>query len=223
MSTTASRDAPAQRQQRQQRGGRSCSPGPATSSRRADLLAVQLGQPVDGLGEQLRRLVRLVPALVELAVEAEVRRQVHHLQPALAQLLDRAPRRPCAGRRRAPRRRARRSRRRRTPRARGARGSAGRARRGAGPRRARAVTRRQLERRVPLARCRAQSAPAKPARADARRRCSGTQPPPELGRARARSRARRSATSSSVSVRSGARNSSRSASDLLPSPTCSPR
>ena len=58
-----------------------------------DLVAVRLGQPVHRLAEQLGRLVRLVPALVDLAVEPEVGRQVHDLQAALAQLLHRPRRR----------------------------------------------------------------------------------------------------------------------------------
>jgi hypothetical protein len=47
---------------------------------------VRLRQPVHGLAEELGRLVGLVPALVLLAVEPEVRGQVHHLEPPLAQV-----------------------------------------------------------------------------------------------------------------------------------------
>ena len=76
-----------QRQQRQQRGGRVAARR-GHELRVADLVAVQLGQPVHGLVEQLRRRMRPVPALVQLARDAEVRGQVDHLQPARAQVLD---------------------------------------------------------------------------------------------------------------------------------------
>jgi hypothetical protein len=45
---------------------------------------VDLGQPVDGLVEQLGRLVRLVPVLVGRLVEPEVGGQVNDLEAALA-------------------------------------------------------------------------------------------------------------------------------------------
>ena len=63
-------------------------PGPGHEVGAADLVAVRLGQAVDRLGEQLGRLVRLVPALVGVLLEAEVRGQVDDLEPALAQLRD---------------------------------------------------------------------------------------------------------------------------------------
>ena len=63
-------------------------PGPGDEVGAADLVAVRLGQAVDRLGEQLGRLVRLVPALVGVLLEAEVRGQVDDLEPALAQLRD---------------------------------------------------------------------------------------------------------------------------------------
>ena len=52
-----------------------------------DLVAVRLGEAVHCLVEQLGRLVTGVPALVAVAVEAEVRGEVHHPQAALAQRL----------------------------------------------------------------------------------------------------------------------------------------
>ena len=64
-------------------------PGPGHQVGLRDLVAVQLGQAVDGLGEQLRRLVRLVPVLVARLVEPEVGGQVDDLEAALAQRLDR--------------------------------------------------------------------------------------------------------------------------------------
>jgi hypothetical protein len=46
---------------------------------------VGLGQAVDGLAQQLGRLVRLVVRLVARAVEPEVGRQIDDLEPTLAQ------------------------------------------------------------------------------------------------------------------------------------------
>ena len=179
-------------------------------------------QAVDGLVEQLGRLVRLVPALVALAVEAEVGGQVDDLQAALAQRLDRGRGRPVrVGHERGVGPLGDRVRR-RTPRASAARGSAGRARRGGAPRRERAVTAVSSS---DGCRCtdRGGERAAVAGGADdgdaVLRHAAALRSPP----APASIAARRSATSSSVSVRSGARNSSRSASDLLPSPTCSPR
>ena len=85
-------DVLAQRPERQQRGGRVAAGG-GHEVRAADLFAVRLREAVDGLVEQLGRLVLCVPALVALAVEAEVGREVHDLEAALAQRLHRRRRR----------------------------------------------------------------------------------------------------------------------------------
>jgi hypothetical protein len=47
---------------------------------------MRLRETVDRLGDQLRSLVGLIPALVALAVQPEVRGQVHDLESARAQL-----------------------------------------------------------------------------------------------------------------------------------------
>ena len=99
-------DRVAQRRQREDRRGRvAARAGDEVGA--GDLLAVQLGQPVDRPRQQLRRRVRLVPLLVAGAVEPEVGGQVDDLQAAVQHVLhdrrgglvrvgDDRPRRPCA-------------------------------------------------------------------------------------------------------------------------------
>jgi hypothetical protein len=67
------------------------SPARASGDQRrlADRVAVQLGQPVDRLAEQLGMTVLDVVLLIDREVaQAEVGAQVHHLDPAGAQLRD---------------------------------------------------------------------------------------------------------------------------------------
>ena len=211
-------DVVAQRPERQQRGGRVAA-GRGHQVGAADLFAVRLGEAVDGLVKQLRRGVRLVPALVAVAVEAEVGGEVHHLQAALAQRLYRG---------------------------------GGRAVRVGHDSRPRALGDRvgvellQLDRHA-IARVELVMTAARVRASRHGRQLERRMPPQDRGGHRAAVAggaddcdavrhgaaprvdssassiaARRSATSSSVSVRSGARNSRRRASDLLPSPTCSP-
>ena len=176
-----------------------------------DLVAVQLGQPVDGIAHQRRRGMGAVPVLVDAdLVQPEVGRQVDDPHAALAQLGDHRARRPRAGRR-PPRRRPAHDGRGRTARAPAARASAG------GPRPA--------ARRRPSARSRARARSAGagaaarwPRRPRSRRRPAprSAHPrgsPPSRSATAASIFARRWATSSSVSVRSSARNWSRTASE----------
>ena len=77
-----------QRREREQRRGRIAA-GVGDQRGAADLLAVQLGQPVDGLVEQLGRLVLAVPPLVHRRVaQAEVGAQVDDAHAPLAQRAD---------------------------------------------------------------------------------------------------------------------------------------
>ena len=78
-----------QRGEPEQRGGRVAA-GVGDEVGAHDRLAVELGQPVDGLAEQLGRAVAAVPVLVDRAVaQAEVGREVDHAHAALAQRGDR--------------------------------------------------------------------------------------------------------------------------------------
>ena len=74
-----------ERREREQRRGRvAARVGDEVGA--GDPLAVQLGQPVDALAEQLGRAVRAVPVLVDAAVaQPEVGRQVDDADAALAQ------------------------------------------------------------------------------------------------------------------------------------------
>ena len=56
---------------------------------------MSLGESVHGAVEQLGRGVRLIPALVALAVEAKVGGQVHDLQAALASAFTAGAAAPC--------------------------------------------------------------------------------------------------------------------------------
>src|SRR5918992_1194491 len=80
-------EAALEREKAEDRGGRVAA-GARDELRFADLVAVRLGKAVDGLGEELGGLVRLVPLLVARLVEPEVGGQVDDLQAALAERLD---------------------------------------------------------------------------------------------------------------------------------------
>ena len=201
---------PGERGQGEDRGGRVAA-GVGDQVRAGDLVAVQLGQPVDGVAHQRGRRMVAVPVLVDGDARAAGSRPTGRPRARRA----RAARPPPARRRRA----GRRPRRRRpasggpgrTPRAPAARASAGAPRRAA--------------RRRPTARSRARArsagagAAARSPRRPRSRRRRVPRPshprgsPPRRSATAASIFARRCATSSSVSVRSSARNSSRTASE----------
>ncbi len=221
------------------RGGRVAA-GTRDELRLADLLAVGLGQPVDGLREELGGLVGLVPVLVGVLVEAEVGGEVDHLEAALAERLDgrsgglvrvgdegavgplgdgvrieglELERDAVGGIDLVV-----------TAAGVGARGDRGQLDGGMPPEdrgRDRAAEAGGADDGCTVLRHAAAPRRPAPRRFRAARPHARSRPPiPSSSRSIA---SRRRATSSSVRVRSGARNSSRSASDLFPSPACSPR
>ena len=222
--------------QRRQRRARSRS-GSSRASRPARpraALAVELGQPVDAAPEQVGGAVLAVPALVGR------RRSRSRKSAERSTTRTPVPAQGGDGRRRGAVRvgddrrvdalEPGRGRARSAP---AAPGSAGRARRAACRRRCARSTATSSQPRVAPDDLRRQGAGEAGGAGDqdprrglaVERLCVEaqlTERPSDLAPARPRSRSRRPATSSSVRVRSGARNSSRRARLLRPSPSCSP-